>query len=447
MHNSAADGHTGSGDGMNSLWNKTVKLPSFPRLEKDLRTDVLIIGGGIAGLLCAYMLDDAGVDYALVESGRIADGTTGNTTAKITVQHGAIYHRLIRQYGEEKAMMYYRANAAALAQYRALASKIDCDFLPQDSVIYSCKSERDTEAERKACERLGIPARACKDLSVPVPVKGAVCIPEQAQFHPRKFIAGIIGKLKIYEHTAVRAYDGSQVCTDRGKISASRIIVTTHFPIFNKHGAYFLKMYQDRSYVLALENTAPLYGMLVDEDSKGLSFRTQDDLLLLGGGAHRTGKQGGNWKELESFIRKHYPSARERYRWAAQDCMTLDGIPYIGEYSREVSGLYVATGFNKWGMTSSMAAAMILRDMILGRDPPWAPVFSPSRSILHPQLLTNIWESGIHLLTPTTPRCPHLGCALKWNPQERSWDCPCHGSRFAADGTLLNDPATGDLDL
>jgi hypothetical protein len=167
----------------------------------------------------------------------------------------------------------------------------------------------------------------------------------------------------------------------------------------------------------------------------------------LGGGGHRTGKQGGNWRELEEFVRTHYPGARERYRWAAQDCMTLDGIPYIGEYSRSTPDLYVATGFNKWGMTSSMAAAMILRDMILGRNNPWAPVFSPSRSIFHPQLLANAWESGINLMTPTTPRCPHLGCALKWNPQERSWDCPCHGSRFAADGTVLNSPATEDLEL
>ena len=432
---------------MNSLWNETVKLPAFPRLEHDLRTDVLIIGGGIAGLLCAYMLEEAGVDYALVEAGRIAGGTTGNTTAKLTVQHGLIYHRLIRQYGKNKAAMYYQANAAALERFRTMAASIDCDFVLRDAVTYSCKDPSLAAKEQKACESLGIPAHLCEDISDPVVVGSAVCMPGQAQFHPLKLLSGIIGKLKIYEHTAVRSYDGRHIRTDRGRISASRIIVTTHFPIFNKHGAYFLKMYQHRSYVLALENAAPVSGMLVDENPKGFSFRMQDGLLLLGGGGHRTGKQGGSWRELEEFVRTHYPGARERYRWAAQDCMTLDGIPYIGEYSRSTPDLYVATGFNKWGMTSSMAASMILRDMILGRNNPWAPVFSPSRSIFHPQLLANAWESGINLLTPTVPRCPHLGCALKWNPQERSWDCPCHGSRFAADGTVLNSPATEDLEL
>lgn len=233
--------------------------------------------------------------------------------------------------------------------------------------------------------------------------------------------------------------------TEHGTITADKIIVATHFPFLNKHGSYFLKMYQSRSYVMAFEQAPQVDGMYVDEAQKGLSFRNYKDLLLIGGGDHRTGKQGGNWKELAEFAGKYYPGAKETYRWAAQDCMTLDGVPYIGHYSGHTPELYVATGFHKWGMTSSMVSAGILADLVLGKENPCADIFSPSRSMLHPQLIANAFEAVMNLLTPTGKRCPHMGCALKWNPQEHSWDCPCHGSRFTEDGKLINNPATGDL--
>ncbi|MBQ7792243.1 MAG: FAD-dependent oxidoreductase, partial [Clostridia bacterium] len=218
-----------------------------------------------------------------------------------------------------------------------------------------------------------------------------------------------------------------------------------HFPFINKHGGYFLKMYQHRSYVLALKNEKILKDMYVDEKQEGLSFRSYGDLLLLGGGSHRTGGKGGNWEELQRFAKKYYPNAREVGRWATQDCMTLDGIPYIGKYSKTTSDLYVATGFNKWGMTSSMASAMILADMVCGRKREYEEVFAPSRTMVHPQLAINLLESAKVLITPTTPRCPHMGCALKYNKQEHSWDCPCHGSRFEENGKLITNPATGDM--
>ena len=168
-------------------------------------------------------------------------------------------------------------------------------------------------------------------------------------------------------------------------------------------------------------------------------------MLLLGGGGHRTGKNGGNWSVLEQFAAKYLPDSHEVCRWATQDCMTLDGIPYIGQYSKRTPDFYVATGFNKWGMTSSMAAAKILTDMVMGKNTPYAEVFSPSRSILHPQLLINAYEAMVNLLTISDKCCPHMGCALKWNPQEQSWDCPCHGSRFTHQGKLIDNPSTGDL--
>ena len=180
------------------------------------------------------------------------------------------------------------------------------------------------------------------------------------------------------------------------------------------------------------------------ESEKGLSFRNYGDLLLLGGESGRTGKKSGGWDALREFAKKHYPDSEEVCRWAAQDCMSLDGVPYIGQYSPKTPNLYVAAGFNKWGMSSAMVSAMILSDMVQGRKNEYAAVFSPSRSILRPQLAVNAAEAVVSLLTPTAPRCPHMGCALKYNRAERSWDCPCHGSRFAEDGALLDNPATED---
>jgi hypothetical protein len=178
-----------------------------------------------------------------------------------------------------------------------------------------------------------------------------------------------------------------------------------------------------------------------------MSFRNYENLLLIGGGGHRTGKDGGAWAEIESFAQKYYPRARLTNQWAAQDCMSLDGIPYIGRYSRNTPEMFVATGFNKWGITSSMVAAKILCDMVMERKNDYAEVFSPQRSIIKPQLLINGLEATKNLLTPSTKRCPHLGCALKWNKAEHTWDCPCHGSRFEENGKLIDNPATGDADI
>ena len=430
---------------INSVWADSTSIPRFPSLDHDAKTDVLIIGGCLAGILCAYQLAQAGIDYMLIEADKICGGVTRNTTAKITSQHGLIYDKLIRQFGIEAAHMYFDANEAALAQYRQLCQKIPCNFEEKAAYVYSTGPTIRLERELAALERLHIKGEYASKLPIPVPITGAVRFQNQAQFHPLEFIGGIVPGLNLYEQTAARAFHGSTVLTDHGKIQASRIIVATHFPFNNKHGSYFLKMYQDRSYVLALERAQDVNGMYRNEAETGLSFRNYNDLLLLGGGSHRTGKKSSGWAELESFAKTHYPDSRENARWATQDCMTLDGIPYIGQYSKRTPELYVATGFNKWGMTSSMVASMILCDLVQGKGNPWSTLFSPSRTILRPQLLVNAFESTVHLLTPTKPRCPHLGCALKWNPQEHSWDCPCHGSRFAEDGKLLDNPATGNL--
>lgn len=430
---------------MKSVWQEAASLPSFPELERDIRTDVLIIGGGIAGILTAYRLKERGIDCVIAEKGRICSGVTGNTTAKITSQHGAIYAKLLKNIGAENARKYLLANENALKQYEKMSRKIDCDFENKDSFVYSLNDKKKLTDEILALDRIGFTADFVEDIPLPIKTVGAVRFPKQAQFNVLKFLSAVTKDLKIFENTFVKEMVGTNAVTDRGKIFAKKVVAATHFPFINKHGLYSLKLYQHRSYVIALENAGDVSGMYVDENKKGMSFRNYGDLLLLGGGGHRTGKKGGSWNELRAFAKTYYPEAKEKYFWSAQDCMSLDCVPYIGQYSKNTPDFYVATGFNKWGMTSSMAAAEILADLITDRKNDFADVFSPSRSMLKLQLPVNGFESVIGLLTPSKKRCPHLGCALKWNEAEHSWDCPCHGSRFSEDGKVLDNPANGNL--
>ena len=430
---------------MKSLWLSKNTLPRFPSFEGDKKTDVLIIGGGLCGILCAYELDKLGVDYILLEGERICEKTSGNTTAKITSQHGLIYKDIVKKYGVEAAEKYHRINERAISEYAHLCENIDCSFERKDNYIYSLSSPRKLDEEMEALEKISAKAKHFPSLSeLPFDVAGAIRFSSQAQFDPIAFVSAIAPKLNIFENSHVMGYDGKCYYGRNFKVKAEKVIVATHFPIFNKIGFFSLKLYQHRSYVIALEGAQKAEGMYVDECDKGLSFRSYGDQLLLGGGGHRTGKQGGCWQELEEFAAKYYKDAKIKTKWATQDCMTLDGVPYVGHYSRSIPNVFVATGFNKWGMTNAMASADILCDLISGKANRYSAVFSPSRTMIRPQLAANVFESAVGLLTPTAPRCPHLGCALKYNRAEHSWDCPCHGSRFAEDGQLIDNPATDD---
>jgi len=428
---------------MESIWQKTARLPVFDPLYGDKNTDVLIIGGGMAGLLTAYYLKQAGVDCCVVEKGRICQGATGHTTAKITAQHGLIYHKLVKGAGVETAQKYLQANQKALEAYRHLCRHIDCDFEDKDNFVYTRGNQAILHKEMAALSAIGADSAFCERLPLPIPTDGAVKFPRQAQFHPLKFLSEIAKDLPIYENTFVKEIRGSTAVTDTGEIHAKAVVVATHFPFINKHGSYFLKLYQHRSYVIAYKNAQDVGGMYVDDSQTGLSFRNYGEYLLLGGGGHRTGKQGSAWDGIRRFASQNYLGAQAVCQWAAQDCMSLDNIPYIGQYSARTGKLFTATGFNKWGMTGAMAAAQMLCDLVQGKHNTFADIFSPSRSICRPQLLVNGFESITNLLSFSGKRCPHLGCALKWNPAEHSWDCPCHGSRFDEQGNVLDNPANG----
>ncbi len=433
------------GDFLNSIWSATAKDGSFPVLQGDLKTDVVIVGGGLAGLLCLKELTDRGVKCVLLEAKNIGSGVTKNTTAKITFQHGIFYDKLIKTIGTNKAQQYLDANRNALEKIRKMSEIFSCDFEERDAYIYSGTDRAKIENEIRAYEKLGVGAQFVSDIPLPVDCVGAVKVNGQGQFHPLEFMFSVAKGLNIYENSKVIEFMPKKVRCARGSVTAEKIIVATHFPIINKHGLYPLKLYQHRSYVIAAKNAPDVNGMYLEDNGNGFSFRNYKNYLLIGGGDHRTGAKGGGYRAAENFCANNFHNAVIDYRFATQDCISLDGIPYIGKYSAKSEELYVATGFNKWGMTSSMVAAEILSDMIMGVKNPYANVFLPTRSVFHPKLFSNIFHSVVGLVTPTVPRCPHLGCALKYNKEERSWDCSCHGSRFAESGELIDNPATDDL--
>lgn len=493
-----------------SIWQE-VTLPDLPeqalpeRLEG--KTDVLVIGSGLCGLLTACRLADAGVSSVTVaEAGGLCSGVTAHTTAKITVQHALIYDRLLRGVGREKAWQYARANEEALEEYAALIERlqIDCEFHRCSSVLYATQSKNRPllESELEACLRVGLPAVMDKPAELPFAVAGSLWLPDQARFHPMKFVAALLRYLaekgvRFFPHTRIEHPHGGsdgQIHTQRGDIRADAVVIASHFPFLDKPGFYFARIWQERSYVVALKQVPDIEHMYLGVDKEAYSFRPWAHGVLLGGGSHKAGHEGRrhHFEQLEAVSGCWFPRRQVAAEWSAQDCMTHDGIPYIGRY-KQAEGLlapqvYIATGFNKWGMTSSMAAAVLIGDAILGKQNDAAEVFSPSR--FNPgmkaksfvaetaDMLANYIGGYVELAAETVrglppgegriveedgkkvgaykdtdgtvytvnPICTHMGCVLEWNRDEGSWDCPCHGSRYDYRGHLLNGPAVKPLE-
>lgn len=391
---------------MESIWTNNTGKKDFEMLSRNQKTNTVVIGGGMAGVLTAYYLQQVGVPVIVLEANRVGSGQTRKTTAKITSQHNLIYEKLLRVFGKEKAIHYARANEKAIDAYEQLIEKekIDCGFVRCSSFLFSRTGEELLRAEEKAAEQLHLPVRYTQKTELPFSVAGALEFQNQAKFHPLHFLYHLADQLTVYEKTKVLRVDGN-----------------------------------------------------------GLSFRSQGDILLFGGGSHRTGKnkKGGKYEMFREKAEEFWPGCRETACWSAQDAMTLDGVPYISKFSGKKENWYVATGFGKWGMTSSMVSARLLTAEIIGHPFPEADIFSPQRKItgeaikgLANHSIQMVMGMGKRLIPfpkkknskgeKVIPVCPHMGCRLIWNPEEQTYECPCHGSRFDKEGHLLDDPAQTD---
>ena len=476
---------------MESVWSDTIKIRERPTLTSDLSVEAAVIGGGMAGILTALFLTEQGVETVVLEADRIGSGATKNTTAKITAAHDLIYDRLITEKGLSRAKQYAAANLQAIDEYRRIISErsIDCDFVECFAHLYTNEDVNALEREAEAALRSGLGAEFTTETELPFKVRGAVRFGGQAMFHPLKFLDAVSKDLNVFEHTKVKKVDFDLITTENAKVRAKHIVFASHFPFVNVPGYYFARMHQGRSYVLALENAANFAGTYEGIDADGLSLRNYGELTFVCGGDHRTGEnsEGGQYNMLRKTAAELWPESQERFNWSAQDCMTPDSVPYIGRFSRSRPDWYVCTGFGKWGMTSSMVSAILISRKIAGENYPFATVFSPQRDITPPaakaiaknglkaakglgRSVFDLPEDNIKDLAKghggiveydrkkygvykdndgrsfiVEMRCPHMGCQLEWNPDELSWDCPCHGSRFDIFGTLIDNPAQEDI--
>ncbi len=430
---------------MDTVWTRDLIKKTFPLLIGEKETDTLIIGGGMAGILCANELKNAGVDCIVLEADRVGMGITSGTTAVISAQHSVLYSDLTRRYGPETAKGYLEANLAAVKKMADTAWGIGCDFEMCPSMMYSRNNAGEMRREAEIVQRLGFQAQYTETVPLGIEAAGAVIFPGMAQFHPLKFLLALADKLTVFERSPVQKIRDMTAFTPSGSVRAKNIVIATHFPFIDRGGLYFMKMCQMRESVMVVENAPKLTVTMVEDAEKGFFFRSWGECLIIGCGNHQPGQEENDFSRIRSFLNEHIPGAREICRWVNQDCFTLDEIPYIGRCSPSTPNIFVAAGFNAWGMSSSMAAACILTDAILGRENKYAEIFDPSRRMEAKPLIKQTLHSAAGLLTPTFPRCTHLGCALKHNDTERSWDCPCHGSRFTENGQVINGPAVKPL--
>jgi glycine/D-amino acid oxidase-like deaminating enzyme/nitrite reductase/ring-hydroxylating ferredoxin subunit len=489
-----------------SVWLETgPELEPFPELDADVRTDVAVIGGGIVGLTTALLLAEGGAQVVLLEADRLASGVTGHTTAKVSSQHGLIYARLRSRFGADGARTYAQANEAALEWIadRVRRDGIECDFRRRPSYAYATsRGERaKAEEEADAASEAGLSAWFTESMPLPYVTEGAVRFDNQAEFHVHKYLVALARSLdcRIFERTRAVEVDADEQCvvkTPGGSVVADQVVLATHYPFLDRSLA-FARVHPERSYAIACRIAGvPPEGMFISAGSPTRSVRgvplDGDELLLVGGEGHKTGTGGDTterYRRLEAFAREHWDVRSVDYRWSAQDGITVDGVPYVGPLTPRNDRVLMATGFAKWGMTAGTAAAMIMSDRLLGRENAWASLFDPAR--LKPRaaavrLVKENAEAGLHFvgdrltkpgrrpiedlepgegdivrhrgekvagyrdddgtLVAVSPVCTHLGCQVNFNAAERSWDCPCHGSRFAPDGSVLEGPAVHRLE-
>lgn len=489
-------------------WRSSVQLPSFPVLQEDIAADVAIVGGGISGITTAYLLVKEGVKVVLIDAGEILNGTTGHTTAKITAQHGLIYNELINHFGVEKAKLYYEANNDALQWIKQTINnhQIDCDFQEDDAYIYTNDTNyfQQLNDEMKAYEKLGIDSEFVTSIPIDVQMKAAIKMKNQAQFHPLKYLQVLVDYIvdhggQIFEHTTAIDVDENEkmhVITRNGKkIKCDYVLACSHFPFYDGLGFYPTRLYAERSYIIAAKTEKKFPGgMYINAEKPTRSLRNaminDEQVVLFAGENHKTG-QGistiRHYEALEQFAKQTLGMKAFLYRWSAQDLTTLDKIPYIGEITTGEPRILIATGYRKWGMSNGTAAARLLSDMILKRENRYVDLYTPKRFSTDPSVKTFLKENidvakhliegkleyplrttdelsndegavvqvngkragaykdehGKLYIVDTT--CTHLGCEVEWNSGDRTWDCPCHGSRYSIVGDIIDGPAEKPL--
>lgn len=492
-----------------SYWVETTPATSYPRLEEGISVDVAVIGGGITGITAATLLRREGKTVALLESKRIVRGATGYTTAKVTAGHGVVYSALEASFGAGGARIYADSNQAAVERIAQFVEEgsIDCDFERKANYVYAGSTQEVAElkAELEAQKRAGLSVEFVDETPLPYWVAAAIRLENQAQFHPRKYLLALSATIPgdgshVFEETMATNVKGGDPCvveTNRGVVRAKDVIVATHLP-FEDGGLFFLKAHPHRSYAVAapLDEADAPDGMFINSGTPTRSVRTIPDgerlLIQVGGQGHKPGEEEdtpGRYQALEDFLQEHWPQAGPvEYRWSTQDYMSVDRVPYIGRLRRTSKHVYAATGYSKWGMTSGTLAGVLLTDRILGRENPWADFYDAKR--IKPKASFKRFLSGnagaglhfvadrlkpaekndleklavgegaivrvrgrkraayrddagsLHLLSPV---CGHLYCHVAWNAAERSWDCPCHGSRYSGEGTVIQGPTVRPL--
>ncbi len=492
-----------------SYWIDSTPETAFPPLEEGLSVDVAILGAGITGLTAATLLKEAGKTVAVLDAKRIVRGVTGYTTAKLTSGHGLVYDRLIKSFGLDGARTYAESNEAAIEHVaRWVAERgIECDFERTSNYVYT-ESESEVEgiqAEVEAAAKVGLPVSFVTETELPYPVAGAIELANQAQFHPRKYLLPLAEVIPgegshVFEQTRaldVRQGDPCRVATDRGTLEARDVVLATHIPFLDR-GLFFAKAHPYRGYALTVEidEAAAPAGMYITSTQPSRTIRSipragGGTLLLLGGEGHKPGEEAdteARYRTIETFAGERFGATTVTHRWSTQDYISVDHVPYIGKLGRRAEHLYVATGFNKWGLTSGTLAAMILSDLILGRPNPWANLYDANRLTARASARAFFSENArvaAHFVGDRLRRskgrpaeelrpgegavlkiggerlgvsrddegtlhavsavCTHLRCIVGWNAAERSWDCPCHGSRFSPTGTVIEGPAVDDL--
>ena len=487
-----------------SLWLDTTGPGGHPSLDRDVEVDVAVIGGGIAGMSAAYHLARDGARVAVLEAWGVGSGVTGCTTAKVSALQSTTLSTIASRKGDDAARVYAEASVAGVEAVAEIAAEesIECDLERRPAFTYAADAgERDSvQRELEAARAAGLPVEWVDGPDLPFEVAGAVRLADQLQFHPVRYVQGLAAAVvragsQVYEGTRAVGVEGGNPCrvrTGRGTVTAEHVVVATHYPLLDR-GFYFARLESQRSYCVAarVRGGELPQGMSISAGSPTRSVRSYGDLLIVGGEGHTTGDSDARperFEALEEFARRHWDVDTVTHRWSAQDPSPWDHLPVIGPYAPGSSHLWVASGFMKWGLASGTFAGRLLADLIAERENPWASTFNPNRvspgSVHEVAKLgakfsfdfvadrvrpaeageaeqvprgearvvrDGVGKAGVYRdadggLHAVSLRCTHLGCLLRFNSAETSWDCPCHGSRFGIDGEVLEGPAVSPLD-